>query len=141
MNRFKISPGEEALKAAFENEKSLEGPHQQFSSFPTAFVVAADIELSVSFLIRCLRRAITGISCGNSTDAENSSREIPPSSRAPFLLPPPQLTYLLAMVHSLFRDRTTRPSPNREPRWSPLPPVAGKHCFVTQVKSFWKLGD
>ncbi|KAG7294644.1 hypothetical protein NEMBOFW57_004721 [Staphylotrichum longicolle] len=45
---FKISPGEEALKKAFENEQSLDGAYQQFSSYPSAFVVAADIELSVS---------------------------------------------------------------------------------------------
>lgn len=48
MNRFQISPGEEALKAAFQDNKSLEGPYQQFSSYPSAFVVASDIELSVS---------------------------------------------------------------------------------------------
>jgi len=45
---FKISPGEEALQKAFEQERNLEGEYQQFSSFPTAFVVAADVELSVS---------------------------------------------------------------------------------------------
>ncbi|PTB52852.1 hypothetical protein M431DRAFT_557412 [Trichoderma harzianum CBS 226.95] len=45
---FEISPGEDALKAAFQNEKNLEGKYQQFSSFPTAFVVAADVELSFS---------------------------------------------------------------------------------------------
>ncbi|KAK3365596.1 hypothetical protein B0T24DRAFT_710717 [Lasiosphaeria ovina] len=45
---FKISPGEEALKKAFENEESLIGAYQQFSSYPSAFVVAADIELSFS---------------------------------------------------------------------------------------------
>ncbi|OPB40225.1 hypothetical protein A0O28_0003040 [Trichoderma guizhouense] len=45
---FEISPGEDALKEAFKNEKNLEGKYQQFSSFPTAFVVAADVELSFS---------------------------------------------------------------------------------------------
>ncbi|KKO98960.1 hypothetical protein THAR02_08924 [Trichoderma harzianum] len=45
---FEISPGEDALKEAFQNEKNLEGKYQQFSSFPTAFVVAADVELSFS---------------------------------------------------------------------------------------------
>ncbi|KZL68026.1 hypothetical protein CI238_13054 [Colletotrichum incanum] len=45
---FLISPGEDALKEAFNNEKNLQGEYQQFSSYPTAFVVAADIELSFS---------------------------------------------------------------------------------------------
>ncbi|KAM0548747.1 hypothetical protein ACHAPJ_009743 [Fusarium lateritium] len=45
---FKISPGEHTLKDAFNNDKSLEGPYQQFSSYPSAFVIAADIELSFS---------------------------------------------------------------------------------------------
>ncbi|KAL6798483.1 hypothetical protein J3E68DRAFT_449402 [Trichoderma sp. SZMC 28012] len=45
---FEISPGEAVLKAAFEGEKNLEGKYQQFSSYPTAFVVAADVELSFS---------------------------------------------------------------------------------------------
>lgn len=48
IDSFKISPGEEALKEAFEKEKNIDGEYQQFSSFPTAFVVAADVELSVS---------------------------------------------------------------------------------------------
>ncbi len=46
--RFEISPGEEALKKMYEEEKTPNGRYQQFSSFPTAFIVAADIELSVS---------------------------------------------------------------------------------------------
>ncbi|QYT05579.1 hypothetical protein H0G86_012470 [Trichoderma simmonsii] len=45
---FKISPGEDALRLAFENGKNLDGEYQQFSSYPTAFVVAADVELSFS---------------------------------------------------------------------------------------------
>jgi hypothetical protein len=45
---FKISPGEEALRNAFEQERNLDGDSQQFASFPTAFVVAADVELNVS---------------------------------------------------------------------------------------------
>ncbi|PTB62270.1 hypothetical protein BBK36DRAFT_1163305 [Trichoderma citrinoviride] len=45
---FKVSPGEDALKKAFEQEQTLDGEYQQFSSFPTAFVVAADVELSFS---------------------------------------------------------------------------------------------
>uniref|UniRef100_A0A0D2Y3C3 Uncharacterized protein n=1 Tax=Fusarium oxysporum (strain Fo5176) TaxID=660025 RepID=A0A0D2Y3C3_FUSOF len=45
---FKISPGESALKDAFNNDKSIDGTYQQFSSYPSAFVVAADIQLSFS---------------------------------------------------------------------------------------------
>ncbi|KAL0778305.1 hypothetical protein CaCOL14_005958 [Colletotrichum acutatum] len=45
---FLISPGEDALRDAFDNGKNLIGEYQQFSSYPTAFVVAADIELSFS---------------------------------------------------------------------------------------------
>ncbi|OTA07299.1 hypothetical protein A9Z42_0081940 [Trichoderma parareesei] len=45
---FKISPGEDALREAFEKERNLDGEYQQFSSFPTSFVVAADVELSFS---------------------------------------------------------------------------------------------
>ncbi|KAL7946421.1 hypothetical protein V8C42DRAFT_357282 [Trichoderma barbatum] len=45
---FKISPGEDALRKAFDDEQTLDGDYQQFSSFPTAFVVAADVELSFS---------------------------------------------------------------------------------------------
>ncbi|KAF5716168.1 hypothetical protein FMUND_6511 [Fusarium mundagurra] len=45
---FKISPGEDVLRDAFNNGKNLTGEYQQFSSYPTAFVIAADIELSFS---------------------------------------------------------------------------------------------
>ncbi|KAM0438111.1 hypothetical protein ACHAQK_006842 [Fusarium lateritium] len=45
---FKISPGEDVLKDAFNNGKNLKGEYQQFSSYPTAFIIAADIELSFS---------------------------------------------------------------------------------------------
>ncbi|KAM0293753.1 hypothetical protein ACHAPM_011494 [Fusarium culmorum] len=45
---FKISLGEDVLKDAFNNGKNLKGEYQQFSSYPTAFVIAADIELSFS---------------------------------------------------------------------------------------------
>ncbi|KAL4403651.1 hypothetical protein CABS03_14911 [Colletotrichum abscissum] len=45
---FKISPGEDVLRDAFNNGKNLAGEYQQFSSYPTAFVIAADIELSFS---------------------------------------------------------------------------------------------
>ncbi|CCF39588.1 hypothetical protein CH063_10376 [Colletotrichum higginsianum] len=45
---FLISPGEDALKDAFDNGKTLQGEYQQFSSYPTAFVIAADIELTFS---------------------------------------------------------------------------------------------
>ncbi|VTT61516.1 unnamed protein product [Fusarium fujikuroi] len=45
---FKISPGEDVLRDAFDNGKNLTGEYQQFSSYPTAFVIAADIELSFS---------------------------------------------------------------------------------------------
>ena len=46
--RFDVSPGEERLRAMYENEEVPIGYYQQFSSYPTAFVVAADVELSVS---------------------------------------------------------------------------------------------
>jgi hypothetical protein len=36
------------LKRLYEQDQTPTGAHQQFSSYPTAFVVAADIELSVS---------------------------------------------------------------------------------------------
>ncbi|KAF5963922.1 hypothetical protein FBULB1_13082 [Fusarium bulbicola] len=45
---FRISPGEDVLEDAFDNGKNLVGEYQQFSSHPTAFVIAADIELSFS---------------------------------------------------------------------------------------------
>ncbi|KAM0283934.1 hypothetical protein ACHAO9_009460 [Fusarium lateritium] len=45
---FKISPGEDVFKDAFNNGKNLKGEYQQFSSYPTAFIIAADIELSFS---------------------------------------------------------------------------------------------
>lgn len=46
--QFEISPGEAALKEAFEGDRTLEGKYQQFASYPTAFVIGADIELSFS---------------------------------------------------------------------------------------------
>jgi hypothetical protein len=46
--RFDISPGVAELKRLYDQDQTPSGPHQQFSSFPTAFVVAADVELSVS---------------------------------------------------------------------------------------------
>ncbi|KAK7968039.1 uncharacterized protein PG986_002316 [Apiospora aurea] len=50
-----ISPGAAELKRLYEQDQTPSGPHQQFSSYPTAFVVAAaDIQLSVSTcLISC----------------------------------------------------------------------------------------
>jgi len=45
---FDISPGEADLKRMYESGQVPDGKFQQFTSFPTAFVVAADIELSVS---------------------------------------------------------------------------------------------
>ncbi|KAF4339605.1 hypothetical protein FBEOM_6481 [Fusarium beomiforme] len=59
---FKISPGEEALKAAFNDEKSLDGPYQQFSSYPSAFVIASDIELSFSGNTTKLESAVSSSS-------------------------------------------------------------------------------
>jgi hypothetical protein len=47
--RFDISPGEQRLKDMYEKDQTVMGEYQQFSSYPTAFVVAADVELSVSF--------------------------------------------------------------------------------------------
>ena len=47
---FDISPGEATLKRMYEESQVPDGKFQQFTSFPTAFVVAADIELSVSNL-------------------------------------------------------------------------------------------
>ncbi|KXH50060.1 hypothetical protein CSIM01_07318 [Colletotrichum simmondsii] len=46
--KFDISPGEDALKKHFEEGTNPKGEYQQFSSYPTAFVLAADIELSFS---------------------------------------------------------------------------------------------
>lgn len=46
--RFDISPGVEELKQLYQEDRTPKGPYQQFSSYPTAFVVAADVELSVS---------------------------------------------------------------------------------------------
>ncbi|KAF4460909.1 hypothetical protein FALBO_12292 [Fusarium albosuccineum] len=48
--KFEISPGEDAPKLAFDQERNLEGKYQQFSACPSAFVVAADVELSMSFV-------------------------------------------------------------------------------------------
>lgn len=50
-SRFNISPGEEALKTLYEQNKHPDAAYQQFSSYPTAFIVAADIELSVRRLL------------------------------------------------------------------------------------------
>ncbi|MCJ1328973.1 hypothetical protein MMC10_005650 [Thelotrema lepadinum] len=48
--KFDISPGEAKLKEMYEKEEAPVGYYQQFSSYPTAFVVAADVELGVSLL-------------------------------------------------------------------------------------------
>ncbi|EPE30037.1 hypothetical protein GLAREA_13085 [Glarea lozoyensis ATCC 20868] len=45
---FNISPGEEALKDLYNKGIVPDGRYQQFSSFPTAMIIAADIELSFS---------------------------------------------------------------------------------------------
>ncbi|KAM0417030.1 hypothetical protein ACHAPT_012996 [Fusarium lateritium] len=45
---FNISPGETQLKTLYEQDRTPTGPHQQFSAYPTAMVVASDIELSFS---------------------------------------------------------------------------------------------
>lgn len=50
MRRFDISPGEEELKRFYDEDKNVEGKYQQFSSYPSAFVVASDIELTVRTL-------------------------------------------------------------------------------------------
>ncbi|KAK8113507.1 hypothetical protein PG984_014033 [Apiospora sp. TS-2023a] len=44
--KFDISPGPAELKRFYEQNETPSGPHQQFSSYPTAFVVAPDVELS-----------------------------------------------------------------------------------------------
>ena len=131
-NRFKISPGEEALKKAFDKEESLVGAYQQFSSYPSAFVVAADIELSVSLLIFLPwpRQLHTDQDIDDRIHAdtvENSSQETPPSLRAPCLPRRHRLTYLSDTAPLLSRDRITRPSPSREPRWSLPRRGAGEH--------------
>ncbi|KAK8065032.1 hypothetical protein PG997_011779 [Apiospora hydei] len=46
--KFDISPGAAELKRLYEQDQTPSGPHQQFSSYPTAFVVAADVQLSFS---------------------------------------------------------------------------------------------
>ncbi|KAL2880862.1 hypothetical protein SGCOL_003889 [Colletotrichum sp. CLE4] len=46
--KFDISPGEDELKKHFEEGTNPKGEYQQFSSYPTAFVLAADIELNFS---------------------------------------------------------------------------------------------
>ncbi|KFZ15398.1 hypothetical protein V501_02726 [Pseudogymnoascus sp. VKM F-4519 (FW-2642)] len=45
---FEISPGEAELKGLYNENKVPKPVHQQFSSFPSAFVITADIELSFS---------------------------------------------------------------------------------------------
>ncbi|KAF2745726.1 hypothetical protein M011DRAFT_504598 [Sporormia fimetaria CBS 119925] len=45
---FDISPGEASLKAMYDKGETPKGEYQQFSSYPTAFVVASDVELSFS---------------------------------------------------------------------------------------------
>ena len=49
--RFDISPGEDKLKAIYETRVAVRAEYQQFSSFPTAFVLAADVELDVSMFL------------------------------------------------------------------------------------------
>jgi hypothetical protein len=46
--QFEISPGEATLKRMYDTGETPKGEFQQFTSYPTAFVVAADVELSVS---------------------------------------------------------------------------------------------
>ncbi|GJC97826.1 hypothetical protein ColKHC_06652 [Colletotrichum higginsianum] len=57
---FLISPGEDALKDAFDNGKTLQGEYQQFSSYPTAFVIAADIELTANVSVGWGPFAVSG---------------------------------------------------------------------------------
>ena len=45
---FLLSPGEEKLLERVRDDKAPEPDWQQFSSYPTAFVVAANVELSFS---------------------------------------------------------------------------------------------
>ena len=44
--RFKLSPGETALLETVHADKVPEADYQQFSAYPTAFVIAANVELS-----------------------------------------------------------------------------------------------
>ncbi|KAK0706084.1 hypothetical protein B0T26DRAFT_755616 [Lasiosphaeria miniovina] len=60
--RFDISPGEARLKQMYENEEVPAGYYQQFSSYPTAFVVAADVELSFSGDTSALESAVSASS-------------------------------------------------------------------------------
>ncbi|KAI0453605.1 hypothetical protein F5B21DRAFT_525595 [Xylaria acuta] len=63
---LKISPSEEALKRVFEREQNIDGEYQQFSSFPAAFVVAADVELSSPGGITKFERAVSALSASAS---------------------------------------------------------------------------
>ena len=45
---FKLSPGETALLETVQNNEVPDADYQQFSSYPTAFVLAANVELSFS---------------------------------------------------------------------------------------------
>jgi hypothetical protein len=49
--QYEVSPGEAILKRMYNTGETPKGEYQQFTSYPTAFVVAADVELSVSYLI------------------------------------------------------------------------------------------
>ncbi|KAK7936085.1 hypothetical protein PG985_001580 [Apiospora marii] len=61
-SRFDISPGPAELKRLYEADETPKGPYQQFSSYPTAFVVAADVELSFSGDTTQLESAVTASS-------------------------------------------------------------------------------
>jgi hypothetical protein len=45
---FRLSPGEGELLKSLNENKPLDADYQQFSSYPTAFVIAANVELSFS---------------------------------------------------------------------------------------------
>jgi hypothetical protein len=52
---FDVSPGQASLKEMYETNTTPAAQYQQFSSYPTAFIVAADVELSVSLPTQVLK--------------------------------------------------------------------------------------
>ncbi|MCJ1240206.1 hypothetical protein MMC14_008206 [Varicellaria rhodocarpa] len=60
--KFDISPGEDKLKAIYETRVAVRAEYQQFSSFPTAFVLAADVELDFSGDTTALESAVSASS-------------------------------------------------------------------------------
>jgi hypothetical protein len=122
---FEISPGEAELKRLYNEGSSPKPHHQQFSSFPSAFIIAADIELSV--------RKPTPLKCIQTDVSFPSSRATLRISKAPWRPLAPALIFPSAMVPSLFQPRTASPSHRLRPRWSLLLLGVRSQCSLRRL--------